>query len=485
MAYDHLIGAGFSRWTHGQYTPGQIDFISDFDSPAILYTGSYRAGKTEICSRAVIRHALAFPGARVGVFRSKLKSLRNSTLRTVLELTHPSWVEDWNNSDLQLRLFNGSEITFLGCDFADRIGSIELSMAFIDEAHEVTTESYGMIVGRLSTPLNVDEGYLANFPQYLSYAKGSVGTRQVLLACNPKSRGHWLYRDFIDPETALPGRKVYSSNTLTNSNLPRSYLQQNLAQYARPGVGTDRLNAEIESIVSGDANTDGLHLVPMLNPFGQRNLLGLWVALEGAIFDWDADVHLVKSVPADWPDVKARYAGVDFGFHHPRAYLVELRGDRLAVVDYWHGSASDPSALVDILDKWQGVYNFDCVFMPPDQPGVIEQARNRLGASSVHKANNKVLAGIGTVQTLLNMCRLVYLDTGTESCSLSQKETEGYTWKQDRDGNFLDEPLKENDHFPDCIRYIAHSLVAERKLKLLPTPDLEPEWGAVASSIYY
>ena len=494
MTYDHLIGTGFDRWNKGTYTPGQIDFMADNTSPAILYTGAYRAGKTEIASRGAIRHCLAFKRAKFGVFRAKLKSLRQSTLKTILELVHPSWVESWSNSELELRFFNGSTLTFLGCDFADRIGSIELSGAFIDESHEVSTEAYGMIVGRMSAPLTYDPEYLELFPHYKEYAKEAVNSRQVYLACNPKGRAHWLYTDFVDPETRLPGRSVYSSNTITNKNLPDSYLRQNLNQYARAGVSEDDLSQAIQDIREGKAPLDGNHLVPKLTPFGQRNLLGMWVALEGAIFEMDKKTQTVSDWPEGYGEPLRWYASADFGFHHPRLILASYhKNGKLLVQGYWADSSVDQTPLLDQLDLWDSLVNLDSVFLPPDQPGIIQQARKRLGASKVVKANNKVLPGISSTQVAINRglvkfaeCKLPGSNVphDAQSFDLFWGEMEGYTWKRGKDGEWLDEPLKENDHSCDSLRYMIHTLSYLKKLELHPKKETPPEiWEGIGEAL--
>lgn len=491
MTYDHLIGMGFHRWETGFYTPGQIQFMDDTNSASILYTGAYRAGKTEIASRAAIRHCLTFPTAKFGVFRAKLKSLRQSTLRTVLELVHPSWVASWSNSELELRFFNGATLNFLGCDFADRIGSIELSGAFIDEAHETTTEAYGMIVGRMSAPLTVDYDYLnSSFPHFIEYAERAVNNRQVYLACNPKGRNHWLYSDFLEEDTRLPGRQFYSSNTITNKNLPESYLRQNLAQYARVGVTEDELIRAIQDIRNDKAPSDGMHLVPKLTPFGQRNLLGLWVALEGAIFEMDAKTQQVEGVPEGWGEASKWYAAVDFGYHHPRAILASYHGGKLLVQSYWADEKVDQTPLLDILADWDKQVNLAGVIMPPDQPGIISQARKRLGASKILKANNKVLSGIGSTQVAINRAFVRFskqpigVAFPATHFDLFWGEMEGYTWKQDKDGNWLDEPNKEDDHFPDSLRYLIHTLVTLKKLDLQPKEKPQPlKWKGLGKGL--
>lgn len=468
--YNHLIGSGFERWATGTYTTGQLEFINDTTTPSILFTGAYRAGKTEICSRAAIRHCLAFPGARFGVFRAKLKSLRQSTLRTLLELVHPSWVADWSNSELELRFLNDSSLVFLGCDFADRIGSIELTGALIDEAHEVDPESYGMIVGRLSGKLTVDEGNLELFPEFSDYARAAVNSRQTYLACNPKSTQHWLYREFIHPTTRLPGRAFYSSNTVTNLNLPQSYLEQNLAQYARPGVDQGELREALK-VVRATGDEAATQLTGMLSPFGCRNLLGQWVALEGAIYEMDKELQVLE-IPGEWQPLE-RYASADFGFHHPR--LIEVTrytNGQWVVTDSWSDAQVDPRSQLERLGEWAKRPGFRGVFLPPDQPGIIKQARQLLGAGKVLKANNRVLDGIASTQQALNTGVLRFQDTG--DFGLFWDEMAGYSWKPAMGGGWKDEPIKEADHYPDALRYAVHSLARLKRLRLSPAPSEPP-----------
>jgi hypothetical protein len=410
-----------------------------------------------------------------------------------LELTDPSWVRSWNNSELEMTLINGSQLNFMGCDFPDRIGSIELSVALIDEAHETSEEAYGMIVGRMSTPLVVDEDWLSHHPELEDYAREWQDIRQVFLVCNPKSKGHWLYRDFIDPKTRLPGRGFYTSNTLTNLNLPLSYLTQNLGNYARPGVTEEILRDTIEAVREGTLDPSGDQLVPLLTPFGQRNLLGHWVSLEGAIYDLDTRLHL-QDIPESWgdsgysldaswdlegiPRPSRFFAAVDFGFHHPRIVLGGLYPrNRLGILGYWHGASQDPLEMVKALERIAEQVDLFRVFMPHDQPGVKKLARTALGASKVGNAENPVLSGIGLVQTLLSRKALLIAPSilsgfPKDSRGLCWKELEGYQWDRDSQGVWLDRPKKVDDHFPDAIRYLVASLV---KLNYLDPSDTQRE----------
>lgn len=455
MKYDHLIGAGFGRWSEGQYTPGQLEAFNNFVDAFILLSGSYRSGKTEIMARAILRHALVFPGAKVGVFRAHLASLRKSTLPTVLELIHPSWVKSWSNTELVMRLVNESTISFIGADFPDRLGSIELTMAAIDEASEVSEEAVTMIQGRLSGQLIMPPN-LDSLPTNLrEYAERSLEVRQTWLACNPKSTSHPLYRNFF--KAPKPGHKVYTSNSIANTNLPVNYLVQNLSAYVRSNKSLDWVREQIDLVRAGKRDPNGLHLKEHLTPIGQRNLLGLWVALEGAVYDLDEVRHLVDNVPADWSPTGLVYAGVDFGFHNPRVIRLSqyrnARGETCYIVDqYWHDTESTSDDLIKAL-KATGA---DKMVLPHDRPDIFKLCRSEFGASYLKRAKTQVFDGINTVSRFLNRDRLRFLRApGYELC---WDEMTSYEWNRDKEGTFLDTPVKKADHFCDALRYALHTL---------------------------
>ena len=483
MRYNHLIGKGFHRWTEGTYTPGQIEAFSDYESSFILLSGSYRSGKTELLARAIIRHLITFPDAKAGVFRAKLASIKKSTLITILELIHPSWLkpgqDGWSNTDLQANFINGSTLSFIGADFPDRLGSIELTIAGIDEASEVSEEAITMIQGRLSGGLEIPPNYDSLEPGLKRYVDATLNLRQTFLACNPKGKNHPLYEKFFKSKKAL--HTAYVSNSIANNNLPVNYLVQNLAAYVRSDTDIDWLKEQIRLIRAGERDPNGLHLKEYLTPLGQRNLLGLWVALEGAIYNLDEDLHLLEKIPEKWKPTSEYICGVDYGYHNPRITVLQkcLNGKGLvsyAAVDYWKGEegGSTGDDLIDALKSLQDKYAWSKVYFPHDQPGIYKKARGVFGASKLKKAKTDVLPGISTVSSFVNTGRLIFLRTkGYEKC---WEEFTGYEWDKDKDGELLDRPIKTDDHFPDSVRYPIYTL-HKRDTIVEEEPEEEPLTG--------
>lgn len=461
--YNYLMGRGFARWSEGKYTKGQRLAASDYINSFILLSGAYRSGKSELGARLSIRHAIAYPGAKVGVFRAHLASLKKSTLATVLELIHPSWISNWSNSDLVLTFKNSSVISFLGCEFSDRIGSIELTYAFLDEAHEILPESLGMILGRLSGRLSLPP-YLDSLDKATrEYAISCVDKRQVLLACNPKHKGHHLYQRFF--ENPKPGHIHYSSNTLQNPNLHSSYLSNILSAYVLPSTPSDWVLSTVKEIEEGKANWSAIS--ERLTPFGQRNLLGKWVALEGAVYPMlDEIVHCVDEVPTDWGEPTGYYGAVDWGFHNPRAIVAAVYTDtKILVLDYFHKKDIKPSEFIKELSRLTSLYPIKRWYMPPDQPGLISEAKAILKQHMCWTAKNDVARGIDCVSRYLSTQKLLFSKPPT----LFWSEMSGYEWDKNREGLALDKPKKTDDHY--CL--VAGTQVASERGEI-PIEQLKP-----------
>lgn len=464
MKFDEYIGKGFHRWNEGVYTPGQLQAWHDYKSTYILLSGAYRSGKTEIGCRAAIRHAYFFPDAKVGIFRKFLASIKKSTLLTLLELINPSWVADWSNSELVLTLKNRSKISFFGIDQPDKVGSIELTFAFSDEASEIPRESLGMITGRLSGQLLLPSNFYSlpeNKQQYIIQTKD---VRQHFMACNPKSDNHHLYQDFF--KQPKPRHTAYTSNSISNTNLPETYIVNNLSAYIRPGYDEAWVKEQIRLIRVGDKPSDGLHLTDALTPFGQRNLLGLWVALEGAIYQLDEKYHYVDKKPDNFGFDQSYYGCVDYGFHNPRIIIVkhfyqvkeglkiedDEKIDSYLCVDFWHEGNGDYDDIIKQIKQFTHTYNIKTWYLPPDQPGINKTVKNSIGLNRVKIAKNSVNAGINTVSRFLNLRRLAILKT--DKSDLCWSEMSGYSWQQHREGFSLESPLKVADHYCDAIRYL-------------------------------
>lgn len=144
--------------------------------------------------------AKKYPGARFFVGRKTLKSLKQSTINTLISKVHPMFGLGYNDykmhwGSMELEYANGSLIIFgelerqpSDPDFA-RLGSLEIDWAFIEEAGEITLEAKNAIKSRVGRGV-------------LSEKYGIPG--KLFLTANPSM--NFLRQEYYDPYMKLGGK---------------------------------------------------------------------------------------------------------------------------------------------------------------------------------------------------------------------------------------------------------------------------------------
>ena len=285
------------------------------------------------------------------------------------------------------------------------MGSLELGWAFIDETVETTFDDWQMLETRFRLP---------GVPH------------QLFGATNPGSPNHFLHQMFFMDQLG----EVYQAGTLDNPLLPGDY---------RSRVGQ------------------------LTGSFYERYVLGRWIGFEGLIYQqFDITRHIIPDEPFD-PDRWSRIVmGVDWGFSNPACLLVVAKDkdNRLRVLGEFYERQVQTVKLISIAQAMAVQYNIQEILCDPSEPMFIDQFRQAgLPAKS---ANNEVLPGIQAV-----LAYYAKRDDETEgfgiveSCPSLIREKQTYRWQRGRDGQYMrDQPVKEEDHACDALRYAVMELVA-------------------------
>lgn len=149
--------------------------------------------------------------------RSKLKSLKETTLNTFFQITSDLKISDYkyNSQSGIISWENGSEIllkdlfTYPSDPNFDSLGSLEITGAFIDECNQIDYKAWQIVKSRIRYRLN-------------QYNK----TPKLLGTCNPSK--NWVYRQFYKPYSTnqlKPNRKFIQSLPTDNPHLPSSYIE--------------------------------------------------------------------------------------------------------------------------------------------------------------------------------------------------------------------------------------------------------------------
>jgi phage terminase large subunit len=373
----------------------------------VLLSGAFAAGKTRAgCYK--LREWSHTPGARIGVCRKTLNSLRQTTLYTLLKPRAPlppvlpDGTYEHNKSDRTIYVRGGGEIHYFGFDHPETLGSLEFDAVLVDEGIELDEPEYTMLIGRVRGD--------------------ALGYRQIATVTNPGPPSHFLHRLFYEEHD--PQRRLIETNSLENPFLPPDYVERLKAL-----KGTDY----------------------------QRYVLGKWVGYEGLVYQhWQRELHAVHR-GGPWTYV---IAGIDEGVTNPAVLLIVGvdEDERLHVVREFYERGVLPDRFVEIVHGDWVRTGFRTAYVPPECAGL--RAALRKAGVPVTKANHAVFDGIRSVQAALD----VGLDgrprlTVEPSCTQTIREIEGYCWKQGKD-----EPVKEHDHAMDALRYVVHTRASRPSL---------------------
>jgi len=198
-----------------------IDYLTDKTTTEVLYGGAAGGGKSFLGCAWIIWLCTSYDGIRCMIGRSKLDSLKKTTLNTFFDVCSQWGIVanihyKYNASSNIITFYNGSEVILKDLfqypsdrNF-DSLGSLELTAAFIDECNQITEKAKQIVSSRIRYKLD----------EYDLMPK-------VLMTCNPSKE--WVYNSFYKPhkENNLPSyRKFIQSLVTDNRHISKHYKDQ-------------------------------------------------------------------------------------------------------------------------------------------------------------------------------------------------------------------------------------------------------------------
>ena len=193
-------------------------YLNDKETNEVLYGGAAGGGKSAYGCLWLISMCQNYEGSRWLMGRSKLKTLKETTLNTFFELASELNISDEFNYNAQSNVIyfkNGSEIIlkdlflYPSDPHFDSLGSLEITGAFIDECNQLSYKAWQVVKSRIRYKLT----------QFNLIPK-------MLGTCNPAK--NWVYKEFYSPfknNTLLPYRRFIQALPKDNPYLHPSYLQ--------------------------------------------------------------------------------------------------------------------------------------------------------------------------------------------------------------------------------------------------------------------
>lgn len=395
-------------------SPKQLSSIGEATSRVNVWEGSVRSGKT---IASLLRWMIYVASSNVSGELVVVSRTRDSAARNVFApLTNPD-------------LF-GPAAQFVEYTAGAPSGTILGRKVWVLGSSDIRSEN--VLRGLTCSGAYVDELTLLREDFFTQLLNRLWEGAKLFGTTNPDSPAHWLRRRFLDRLGDLPDWRTW--HFLLDDNPQLS--EERKAAIRRENTGL----------------------------YYRRNVLGEWVAAEGAVFPmWDQDRHIVPW--ATLPRMERLLAcGVDYGTTNASTGLLLGLGvdRRLYLVDEWrydpkhHGGNrhSDPELSAGLREFLAGQR------LP--QPGpplewlLVDPAaasfKVQLAADGVRNladAENDVVYGIRTLAGLLDRGQLLVSDR----CQGLIREMPGYSWDDKASEKGLDKPLKTADHSIDGARY--------------------------------
>ena len=193
-------------------------YLRDSTTTEVIYGGAAGGGKSAFGCLWLIEQCQKYPKSRWLMGRSKLKTLKETTLNTFFDISSKLQITEQLNYNQQtgvITFSNGSEIILKDLFLYpsdpnfDSLGSLEITGAFIDECNQITYKAWQIVKSRIRYKLqefNLDP--------------------KMLGSCNPAK--NWVYSEFYQPMKKgeiKPYRKFIQALPTDNPHLPKSYLQ--------------------------------------------------------------------------------------------------------------------------------------------------------------------------------------------------------------------------------------------------------------------
>ncbi len=300
----------------------------------------------------------------------------------------------------------GQKILFRGLDDELKITSITVDVgilcwAWFEEAYQIETEDKFRTVVESIRGTYDDEDFF----------------KQITVTFNPWSERHWLKKVFFDAKTKE--KDTFAETT------------------------TFRVNEWLDDV-------DGARYMDLYrtNPRRARIVCdGEWGVAEGLVFEnfKVMDFDPLKKIK----QIQETTNGMDYGFTNDPTTLassiVDLTNKEIWIYDEHYEKGMTTQDIYDMLAEKELLKA--SITGDSAEPRLIKELVSK-GVRRLHgsvKGKGSIMHGINFLQGFK-----IYIHP---SCIHTIEEFNTYTFKQDKEGKWLNEPIDENNHIIDALRY--------------------------------
>lgn len=244
--------------------------------------------------------------------------------------------------------------------------------------------------------------------------KNTEHINQMYLTFNPISQFHWLNMQLIESDSE--DIAIHHSTYKDNPFLSKEYV------------------AELEGLTD-----ENFYKIYTLGKFGE---------LKNIIFS----NYTIEDFNVSNIEFKEKVYGVDFGFNNPNAIIeVGIRDKEYYLSELLYETHMTNQDLIGKLKEIIKPRNATIIADSAEPARIVEIKR---AGFDIHPADKSVKDGVDFVKSQK-------LHVNKNSTNLIN-ELRGYKYKEDKDRNVLEDPVKFRDHLMDAMRYCMYSLRIEK-----------------------
>ncbi len=214
------------------------DHNSDID--VALYQGGFGSGKTFSGSLLGIILCLKYPGIKGLVGAQTYSLVRDTTMVTYFEHLDKMGLQQgvdytFLKAEAKLVFSNKSEILFRHLEEPDKIKSLNLGFAELEEMSDIPRSTFDMLLGRLRQTRNPEWG-----PNFKYRLFGHT---------NPQATKGWVYEYFVEKKPDNY-RRILAPTTENAKNLPKGFIESMKERYSEEYYKRNVLGEDMD-FVSG------------------------------------------------------------------------------------------------------------------------------------------------------------------------------------------------------------------------------------------
>lgn len=371
---------------------------NDSPYPIVVNVGGARSSKSYSILQLLVQKFVTEPRKTMLISRKTLPSLRLTAYKVFVEL-----LKEYGYYKECIHNKTEHSITYM-IDPSDESCATTVHFLSIDDPEKIKSTEFNYAFLEEANEFSFDDFFIVN--TRMSGQTIPEQPNKIYMALNPNEEFSWVNSKLRERDDVEFIQSTYKDNPF--------------------------LTAEYTKILTDLKETD-----PRLYKI---YALGEWAALPNKIYQVYDVIDFDGAFSDEW-------YGIDFGYNHPTALVwVGRRDDGMYVKELIYESHKTNQDIISIMDDLN-INRKLPIYADSAEPARIEEIYR--AGYNIYQAEKKVDDGIDSVKRYK-------LHIHPDSVNLI-KEVQTYSWREDKNGHMMEEPVKFNDDLVDAMRYAIHT----------------------------